>query len=69
MVAIVASRIDTEIEGLVLVRHNKPVNRFAHQLDVALLVHAVDARRGGLGDHLHLIDRIFENELAPVIKL
>ena len=69
VVAVVSGRVDAEVKCFVFIGHHKPINGFADQFYVAGFIHAVDAGRGSFGDHFHLIDGIFENELAPVVKL
>jgi hypothetical protein len=50
VVAILASSIDTEIEGFVLAGDQRPIYGLAHERDLALVVHPPDAGSWRFGD-------------------
>jgi len=60
VVAIVASSIDTEIEGFVLARDQRLIYGLAHECDLALVVHAPDAGSWRFGDKPDLVFRWIE---------
>ena len=65
VVAVLADAVDAQVERLLLVADAGDLGGAADEADIAVAVHAPDARGRRLGDQLDLVLGLLEDQLAP----
>ena len=68
-VAVLPAAGDPQVEGLGLVGDGVPVGVAPRERDAAVAVHPPDARRGRLGDQLHGLVGLLQDELRPLVEV